>query len=525
MTSEAQSSVIRRLDESLINRIAAGEIIHRPSSALKELLENALDAGSTSIKITAKEGGLKMLQIQDNGSGIHKADLPVLCERFTTSKIKKFGDLAALTTYGFRGEALASISHVAHLSVVTKTKSDSCAWRACYNDGVLSPPKPGQTSEPKPCAGNDGTLLTVEDLFYNVPTRLASLRSGADEYKRILDVVTQYAVHNPAVSFQCKKTGQAQSDVTTPGGASVLQVIGLLYGSSLSKELLHVPIDKQKPIEKGSSPWEADAYISNPNYQSKRFTLLLFINHRLVESSRIKRAMEAVYTGMLPKGACPFVYLSLLLDPKDVDPNVHPTKREVHFLNEEAIIEIISDKLQTSLATQSSSRTFETQTLLTGGTLDESSKRPSKRRRIEDGDDETIPLDAPRKIYSNHKVRTSLHDRTLEEWMPVGGTSAGDGGQGERPIEVEDSAEAGNAQVEAPVPSRSKEISESVCRLTSVLELRSEVLVGQHRGMTEIIKEHIFVGIADYERCLSLIQHETKLYLVNHAALAYVTRR
>ncbi|CAG8610398.1 12246_t:CDS:2, partial [Acaulospora colombiana] len=205
MSTETQPAIIKRLEESLINRIAAGEIIHRPSSALKELLENALDAGATSIKITAKDGGLKLLQIQDNGSGIRKADLPILCERFTTSKLTTFDDLSALTTYGFRGEALASISHVAHLSVVTKTRSDSCAWRACYADGILVPPKPGLTADPKPCAGNDGTLLTVEDLFYNTPTRLAALRSSSDEYKRILDVVTQYAVHNPAISFQCKK--------------------------------------------------------------------------------------------------------------------------------------------------------------------------------------------------------------------------------------------------------------------------------------------------------------------------------
>ncbi|KAG8832709.1 DNA mismatch repair protein [Serendipita sp. 399] len=497
------------------------KIIHRPSSALKELLENALDAGSTSIKITAKEGGLKMLQIQDNGSGIHKADLPILCERFTTSKIKKFQDLSALTTYGFRGEALASISHVAHLSVITKTPSDSCAWRACYNDGVLSPPKPGQTAEPKPCAGNDGTQLTVEDLFYNVPTRLAALRSSADEYKRILDVVTQYAVHNPKVSLQCKKVGQAQSDVATPGNASVLQVIGLLYGNSLSKELIHVSLDKQKPVEKGSSPWEAEAYLSNPNYQSKRFTFLLFINHRLVESSRIKRAMEAVYTGMLPKGACPFVYLSLVLDPKDVDPNVHPTKREVHFLNEEAISEVISNKLQAALATQGSSRTFETQTLLTGGILDESSVRPSKRRRIEDGDDDGPNLpEEPRKVYSHYKVRTSLQDRTLDEWMPVAGTTSGEGAEKERPITADNDAAGDGVVQEEVASSRSKEIKESICRLTSVLELRAEVLTGRHKGMTEIMEKHIFVGIADYERCLSLLQHETKLYLVNHAALA-----
>ncbi|PVG01895.1 DNA mismatch repair protein MutL [Serendipita vermifera] len=497
MSTDIQTAVIKRLEESLINRIAAGEIIHRPSSALKELLENALDAGATSIKITAKDGGLKLLQIQDNGSGIRKADLPILCERFTTSKLTAFEDLSALTTYGFRGEALASISHVAHLSVVTKTRTDSCAWRACYADGVLVPPKPGLTADPKPCAGNDGTLLTVEDLFYNTPTRLAALRSSSDEYKRILDVVTQYAVHNPTISFQCKKVGQAQSDVSTPGGSTVHQAIGLLYGSSLSKDLVHVAIDKQKEKE---TPWTAEAYISNPNHQSKRFTFLLFINHRLVDSLRMKRAIEAVYTGILPKGASPFVYLSLLLDPKDVDPNVHPTKREVHFLNEEAITQTIADYMQTSLTKEGTSRTFQTQTLLTGGTLDTSTpQRPSKRRKLDDENEEEIAPEAPRKVYSQYKVRTSLQDRTLDSWIPVTQNESSE-----------------NAQPVTHV----KEIKESECSLTSVGELRAEVLDNRHRGFAEILEKHIFVGIADCKLCLSLLQCDTKLYLVNHAALA-----
>ncbi|KAH9928998.1 histidine kinase-like ATPase, partial [Amylocystis lapponica] len=249
---------IRRLQESVINRIAAGEIIHRPASALKELIENSLDAGSTSIRVTIKDGGMKLLQIQDNGSGIRKADLPILAERFTTSKLATFSDLSRLTTYGFRGEALASISYVANLTVVTKTKDDNCAWKAYYTDGALSPAKAGKSPDPKPCAGNDGTTITVENLFYNTPTRLSALRSSSEEYARILDVVTKYAVHNPHVSFTCKKAGTSTPDVSTPSGSTTEQTIRILYGQTIAKDLLHTTVSQATEDDASSGMTEDD---------------------------------------------------------------------------------------------------------------------------------------------------------------------------------------------------------------------------------------------------------------------------
>ncbi|KAG1445996.1 hypothetical protein G6F56_009719 [Rhizopus delemar] len=136
---------------------------------------------------------------------VMKEDMGIVCERFTTSKLSKFEDLSGIKTYGFRGEALASISHVAHVSITTKTASSPCAYKAFYSDGKLVPSRPGQSEEPKACAGNNGTQITAEDLFYNVPTRRKALKSASDEYNRILDVVTRYAVHNSGVSFTCRK--------------------------------------------------------------------------------------------------------------------------------------------------------------------------------------------------------------------------------------------------------------------------------------------------------------------------------
>ncbi|PIL27589.1 hypothetical protein GSI_10740 [Ganoderma sinense ZZ0214-1] len=544
---------IRRLQESVINRIAAGEIIHRPASALKELIENSLDAGATSIKVTVKDGGMKLLQIQDNGSGIRKDDLPILAERFTTSKLSTFSDLKRLTTYGFRGEALASISYVSNLSVITKTKTDTCAWKACYADGALTPAKPGMTADAKPCAGNDGTTIVVENLFYNTPTRLSALRGSSEEYSRVLEVVTKYAVHNPHVSFMCRKVGTPSPEVSTPSSSTTVQVIRLIYGQTLAKELLTVSVsssDKGKarassPMQVGDDDeddenveaWNAEAHFTNANHQAKKMIFLLFINHRLVESSRIKKAIEAVYNGVLAKGTSPFVYLSLQIDPRSVDVNVHPTKKEVHFLNEDAIIEQIADVVQQALIGQSHSRTFEYQTLLTGGIaeLPASQSQKAKGKRKAPSDDvhsdsdsdsdshsqDGAPEDgefaagashpAKRKVYSQHKVRTSLKDRTLDSMFPIAHPS-------QRPSK--ESEADGSSSPATPPVLKTQEIKESRCFLQSVRALREAVVKAKHIQLGEILTKHTFVGVVDAPRCLSLVQHNTRLYLLNHGALA-----
>ncbi|EIM82138.1 DNA mismatch repair protein MutL [Stereum hirsutum FP-91666 SS1] len=563
---------IRRLEQSLVNRIAAGEIIHRPASALKELLENSLDAGTTSIRVTVKDGGLKLMQIQDNGCGIKKGDLPILAQRFTTSKLATFSDLSHLTTYGFRGEALASISHIANLTVTTKTKKDSCAWKACYIDGELVSAKDGQSPEPKPCAGNDGTTILVENLFYNTPTRLSALRSSSEEYARILDVVTKYAVHNPLVAFVCKKAGSPSPDLTTPSASTTPTAIRLLYGQAIGKELMYIHVtppsekkgkrkrpskDEDDDIEKEEetereNAWEAEVHCTNVNYHAKQMIFILFINHRLVESSRIKRAIEAVYTSILPKGSSPFVYLSLLLDPTTVDVNVHPTKREVHFLNEETITEHVCDAIHNKLAAIGE-RTYEYQTLLTGGLVDSDKDKQSKgKSKVRSPEDQNVAnaevlnsdaeednngpgavqVSAPapkmprKKTSSQHKVRTSVADRTLDSMFPVlhPSTSQGNPVQSlaghSSPTDVKATDPDVPSSSQRPGKERSKLIPESICNLLSVQELRRAVASRKHQQLSEILEKHTFVGVVDLEQELSLVQFSTQLYLVDHGALA-----
>ncbi|KAG1176717.1 hypothetical protein G6F70_003085 [Rhizopus microsporus] len=464
---------IKRLDQAVVNRIAAGEVIQRPANALKELIENSLDAGSTQIQISIKDGGLKLLQIQDNGHGIRKEDMTIVCERFTTSKLSKFEDLSQIATYGFRGEALASISHVAHVTITTKTADSPCAYRASYSDGKLVPARPGQSADPKPCAGNNGTQITAEDLFYNVPTRRKALKSASEEYNKILDITTRYAVHNSGVSFTCRKLGTNVSDIQTPTGASTLDNIRLLYGS-VASELL--------PVEKNFEEVEfkLKGYISNANYSSKRTTFLLFINHRAVDSLNIKRAIENLYSSLLPKGGHPFIYLSLEINPRNVDVNVHPTKKEVHFLYEDRVVEGIISAFQSVLENANSSRTFYTQVLLPGAS------KPNEQGNY---------------MAEYKYVRTDSKMNQLETF----GYSI----QSKRARTENDMDQAN----EMPLIKVTKKPRVEV-RLTSLLQLRKEVKKDEIPELTSVFQNHTFIGCVDDR--LALIQYEQDIFLVNY---------
>lgn len=492
---------IRALEQDVVNKIAAGEIIVAPVHALKELIENAVDAGSTSLEILVKEGGLKLLQITDNGCGISKDDLPILCERFTTSKLKSFEDLQAIGTYGFRGEALASISHIAHLAVTTKTYDSSCAWKAHYAGGKLTPAKPGQSEDPKPCAGRQGTQISVEDLFYNVPTRRRAFRSASEEYAKIAEVVGKYAVHCQGVAFSCKKHGEAGAGVAVPANANIRDRIRLTQNSNAANELIDFQISSDQ------YGFRAAGLVSNANYNGKKTTMLLFINHRSVDSSAIKKAIEQTYSVFLPKGGKPFIYLSLDIDPARVDVNVHPTKREVNFLNEDEIIELVCEEIRTQLGKVDTSRTFMTQSLLVGAgtpSISKTNPLPGASAAATSQRPPTTQTGSSRKPYENNLVRTDAKSRKITAMLP----------------QAQHQESPSHEPVSDDIEYEYTDKESTICRLTTIKDLRASVRENMHNELTDTYANHTFVGIADETKRIAAIQGGVKLFLVDYGMTA-----
>uniref|UniRef100_A0A8D1MK91 DNA mismatch repair protein MLH1 n=4 Tax=Sus scrofa TaxID=9823 RepID=A0A8D1MK91_PIG len=551
--------VIRRLDETVVNRIAAGEVIQRPANAIKEMIENCLDAKSTSIQVVVKEGGLKLIQIQDNGTGIRKEDLDIVCERFTTSKLQSFEDLAHISTYGFRGEALASISHVAHVTITTKTADGKCAYRAHYSDGKLKAP-------PKPCAGNQGTQITVEDLFYNISTRRKALKNPSEEYGKILEVVGRYSIHNSGISFSVKKQGETVADVRTLPNATTVDNIRSIFGNAVSRELIEVECEDK------TLAFKMNGYISNANYSVKKCIFLLFINHRLVESTSLRKAIETVYAAYLPKNTHPFLYLSLEISPQNVDVNVHPTKHEVHFLHEDSILERVQQHIESRLLGSNASRTYFTQTLLPGLT------GPSGEAVKSAADVTPSSTGSGDKVYAYQMVRTDCREQKLDAFLQPASKSLSSQPQA---IVPEDRTDAFGSEarqqdeemLELPAPSevaakhqsleedtaeRTSDLSEKrgppsspgnprkrhressdvemvedanrkemtaaciprrrIINLTSVLTLQEEINERGHETLREMLHNHSFVGCVNPQWALA--QHQTKLYLLNTTKLS-----
>ncbi|XP_017491607.1 PREDICTED: DNA mismatch repair protein Mlh1 isoform X2 [Rhagoletis zephyria] len=471
-----EPGVIKKLDEVVVNRIAAGEIIQKPSNALKELVENSLDAKATHIQVTVKSGGLKLLQIQDNGTGIRREDLPIVCERFTTSKLSKFEDLSNIGTFGFRGEALASISHVAHLSIQTKTANESCGYKATYEDGLLKGP-------PKACAGNQGTTITVEDLFYNMPQRRQCLKSPAEEMQKICEVMSKYAVHNSNVAFTLKKYGE-QPAVRTVGSNSREENISHIYGPQIGGTLL--PVDYEDDVHK----FKMTALVTKVDYSAKRGTMLLFINHRLVDSAALKTAIDGVYSTYLPKGMHPFIYISLEMAPKQLDVSVHPTKHEVHFLYEDEIIDKIKRRIELKLLGSNAARTFYKQLRF--------SVVPSSEHNIEEA--EVKNKDKERN--DKDRVRTDSKEQKLGKFLLQKQTS--------EPTTNSNSTSIGNVTDDSLCVGTSRK---SQVQLTSVKKMQDNIERRLNIMLRKTLKELVFVGIVD--QTFALFQQETKLFLCN----------
>ncbi|KAH0437039.1 hypothetical protein IEQ34_026302 [Dendrobium chrysotoxum] len=296
---------IRRLEESVANRIAAGEVVQRPSSVVKELVENSLDAGATSISVVVKDGGLKLIQVSDNGHGIRNPkemavplrlqfgkiavmslpyeDLPILCERHTTSKLTSFEDLQTIKSMGFRGEALASMTYVGHVTVMTITDGQLHGYRVSYRDGVME-------HEPKPCAAVKGTQIMVENLFYNMLARRKALQSASDDYPKIVDLISRFAIYHTNVSFTCRKHGANKADVSTVIAASRLDAIKMVYGMPIARDLMEIGASDNNPTR---SVFEMDGFISSANYMAKKTTMVLFIN-ALIRVPMARRRVESL---------------------------------------------------------------------------------------------------------------------------------------------------------------------------------------------------------------------------------------
>ncbi|XP_050702936.1 DNA mismatch repair protein Mlh1-like [Eriocheir sinensis] len=493
---------IRRLDETVVNRIAAGEVVQRPANGLKEMIENSLDAKATSIQVTVNQGGLKFMQILDNGTGIRKEDMDIVCERFTTSKLRAFSDLTSIGTYGFRGEALASISHVAHLTIVTKTKEDKCAWRASYVDSKPSGP-------PKPCAGNQGTQITVEDLFYNVPTRRKALKSPAEEHAKVFEVVSRYAVHNATIGFTLKKQGSQTTDLRTPPRSTPTDNIRSIFGPSVARELLAVECRDER------LRFSCEGLVSNANYSVKKCVFLLFINHRLVDSQALRKALETVYASYLPKAGHPFIYLSLTLHPSTLDVNVHPTKHEVHFLHQDEVVGAVQRCVEARLLGSNASRTFYTQALLPGaGSLPPPPSSEEGKNNNNKNNNNNSNRDKDReKVYAHQMIRTDSREQKMDKFLRNGreeenkeeGGGGGGGGGGEE----------GGKSISAATPQQQ---NRREIQLTSILTLQQEVESAVHSHLLEAVRNLTFVGCVSPRH--ALIQHTHALYLVNTCSLS-----
>ncbi len=328
----AKRSIINVLDANTINQIAAGEVIERPASIVKELIENAIDAGANHVVIDFLEGGKKRIRVSDNGHGIVREDFSKIFLRHSTSKISSAQDLMAIHSLGFRGEALASIAAIASVQLTSKGEGEDA--------GNFIQVKGGKQIDFHPAGSNQGTQIVVEDLFFNTPVRRKFLKSTQVESSRIYEVVKRTALSFPAVSLECIRDGR--QIFYSSGNGKVEDILMDLQGMHYFEQLF--------PIAREKDGIRIDGYLSEPNAsRGNRNHQYFFLNHRYISSPMLRFALEEAYQPFMMKGRFPIAILLVTLDPGRVDVNVHPTKLEVRFQEEKRVKETVLAMLKEAI--------------------------------------------------------------------------------------------------------------------------------------------------------------------------------
>lgn len=328
-------SKIIELPEILANQIAAGEVIERPASVVKELVENAIDAASSQITVDIEESGLKKIQVTDNGQGMEQADAAMSLHRHATSKIKSQADLFRIRTLGFRGEALPSIASVSRLSI--KTASD----RESYGTFLLA--NGGKVEKEEAVSTPVGTKITVEDLFFNTPARLKYMKSLQAELAHIIDVLNRLSLAHPEIAFTLINDGREL--IRTSGNGDLRQAIAGIYGLNTAKKMIE--------ISNADLDFEVSGYISLPELtRANRNYITILINGRYIKNFLLNRAILDGYGSKLMVGRFPIAIIDIQIDPYLADVNVHPTKQEVRISKEKELMQLISSAIAESLRKQ-----------------------------------------------------------------------------------------------------------------------------------------------------------------------------
>ena len=325
-------AIINELDKNTIDQIAAGEVVERPSSVVKELVENAIDSGATAITVEIKGGGIDMIRVTDNGSGIEKSQIRKAFKRHATSKLMSIDDLYTIHSLGFRGEALSSISSVAQVDLITKTEEELVGTRYCINGG--------EEAAFEDIGAPKGTTLIVRNLFYNTPARKKFLKTAQTEASYIGDVMEHLALDNPTISFHF--INNKDDKFSTSGNGDLKEIIYRIYGRDISVSLI--------PIKAKENGMTLEGYLGEPvlNRSNRNFEIF-FVNGRYIKDKVMSKALEEGYKEYLMMHKFPFAVLHLRMDPADVDVNVHPAKLEVRFNNQIRLHEFIRQSVESVL--------------------------------------------------------------------------------------------------------------------------------------------------------------------------------